>query len=309
MGACVRRGAAAAIGLCVSVVTGGLVLGQDSPPTGPGGKQSQAGEARYDLRASYPFRLGEKVRVVDGARHEGLVNVLRRGKPLRVENRRGGYELRYTDEVQGVAPRGGVTRVLRTYERVKDWATGQEDRTPRSAVLDYTGEALSVTRKDADLSPVADRLLTSETKVPFSALDQMIPSLGPVPVGTRWTIPNDPAAQIFLLDPANLADGSVCSGVLHSVRTQKGVEQVRVVVTFDLRVKKIYDITFDEPATLACTLDLWSTANGAAPGASGTFTGSMKGEGSVEGAPEDVSVQLTVTVTGTIQQELLATTR
>jgi hypothetical protein len=301
-----RRGTAAAIGLCVSMVTGGLVLGQDSPRTGPA--QGQAGEARYDLRANYPFRLGEKVRVVDGARHEGLVNVLRRGKPLRVENRRGGYELRYTDEVQGVAPRGGVTRVLRTYERVKDWATGQEDRTPRTAVLDYTGEALSVTRK-GDLSPIADRLLTTETKVPFSAQDQMIPSLGPIPVGTRWTIPNGPAAQIFLLDPANLADGSVCTGVLHSVRTQKGVEQVRVVVTFDLRVKKIYDITFDEPATLACTLDLWSTANGAAPGSSGTFTGSMKGEGAVEGAPEDVSVQLTVTVTGTIQQELLATTR
>jgi hypothetical protein len=263
---------------------------------------------RFDLRASYPFRVGDRVRVVQGNRHEGLVNVLQRGKPLRVENRRGGFELRYVDEVLELSRSGQPIRVKRSYERVKDWATGQEDRRRRDVVLDYTGDKMQFQAQD-ELPEVAQELLEHSSQVPLSAYEHLIPPDGPVPVGHRWTIPNAPAAQIFLLDPEALAEGSVCTGQLASTRQQGQVLQTQVVLAFRLRFLRMFDIVFDAPAELECTLDIWDAAHGGAPTGAATTRGSLAAEGRVPNAPKDVTVKMDVTVTGTYQCELLDTAR
>jgi hypothetical protein len=263
---------------------------------------------RYDLRAQYPFRVGDRVRVVSGARHEALVNVLRRGKPLRVENRRSGFELRYVDEVQALQP--GDVRILRTYERVKDWGTGREDRQRRQVLLDYSGDHMSVERTDEELLPVARQLLDNAAQVPFSVYDHLIPDMGPIPIGHRWTIGNEPAAQLFLLDPAAIVpEGSACTGTLHSARALNGIVQTRLVFAYRLRFTRLFDITFDEPATLDVTQDGWQSANGAAPTEESTIRGTLTCAGRAQGAPADVTVQVELTTTGTHRVELLATTR
>ncbi len=293
---------AVALGLTTALAAA-LAGAQDAP-----GGRPPAG--RYDLRASYPYRVGDRVRVVHGTRHEGLATVMQRGKPLRVENKRGGFELRYTEEVQGLGPGGGVVRVLRTYERVKDWSTGQEDRRRRQVLLDYSGETMRFTAKE-ELPEVASDLLEGASKVPLSAYQHLFPTEHAVPVGHRWSIPNAPAAQIFRLDPAAiLEESSSCHGKLEATRQHEGAEQVRVVLTFGLKFTRLFDeITFDRPAELECTYDTWEAAHGAVPSVSGTVSGSIRGEGRVEGAPKDVTVDVNVTVTGTYQVELLTTAR
>lgn len=263
----------------------------------------------FDLRATYAYRAGDRVRIVTGSKHEGLANVLQRGKPVRVENKRGGYELRYVDEVLALHPGGGVVRVQRTYERVKDWATGQEERRPRRVLLDYSGEHMRFTAQD-EVPEAARELLESASKVPLSAFQHLFPADPVVTLGQRWTIPNAPAAQIFRLDPAAVVEaGSACSGRVDATRQRQGAEQVCLVFEFRLAFTRLFDITFDPPAELEVRFDMWESTDGAAPADSGTIRGTIKGTGRVPDAPKDITVQLQVTVTGTYQRELLSTAR
>ncbi|MCO5166713.1 MAG: hypothetical protein M9894_10150 [Planctomycetes bacterium] len=269
----------------------------------------EEGPRRFDLRTSYPFRQGDRVRIVQGSKHEGLANVLQRGKPVRVENKRGGFELRYVDEVQALGPGGGIMRVQRTYERVKDWATGQEERRPRRVVLDYSGEHMHYTPQD-ELPEAARELLEGAAKVPLSAFQHLYPEDLVVALGQKWTIPNAPAAQLFRLDPAAVVEArSTCRGTLDATRQHHGAEQVRLVFDFRLAFTRLYDLTFDPPAELEVRFEVWESVDGAAPTGTGTIRGSIKGTGRLEGAPKDLTVQLQVTVSGTYQQELLGTAR
>lgn len=287
-----RRSWAAGLAALAVTATATLVAAQEAP--------------RFDLRARYPYRVGDRLRVVTGARHEALVNVLRRGKPLRVENRRTGFELRYVDRIQSLQP----VRIVRTYERVKDWATGHEDRQRREVLLDYSGERMRVERRDEDLPEVAGKLLDRASQVPLSVYEHIVPDMGPVPVGHRWTIPSEPAAQMFLLDPAAIVpEGSLCTGTLQAIRTQDDMLQTRLGFGYRLRFTRMFDITFDTPATLEVTEDGWHSANGAAPTVDSTLRGSLSCTGRVENAPPDIAVQVEVTTTGSHKVELLATTR
>ncbi len=287
-------------------LTIGTVLGLLTPlAVGAARAQNDDGEAprpprRFDLRRSYVAKLGDRTACEATNKTEVLVTLKRQGAPIRVENKQQGHEMRFVDEVTGVTPDGGVTRIRRTYTYVKDFGNGVEDRRRRVVNLSWETGAFRF-EKESELHPTAEELLSQEEERPQGVYDALIPAR-PVPVGHRWKIPNAPAAQLFLFDPEDLVEArSRCGGQLHSLHPRRDVDVLRVVLHFDLTFARIseYGLDFtDRPLKLQCAFSIWDGYG--SPYTSTTFQGVTEGEAKYEreDIPKDVSCFIRVAVTG-----------
>ncbi len=274
--------------------------GRERETEEPAGEQRPE-ERRYDLRAGYLAKVGDRVACETSSKSEVLVTLSRRGQPLRVENKQQGFELRYVDEITRIAPGGGVRAIRRTYSYVKDFATGRVDRERRVVDLSWDGGEFEF-EKQGELHPRAEELLENEARRPQGIYDVMLPAR-PVPIGYRWKIPTDAAAHLFLMKPEDLAhDVSRAGGQLHSRHPRSDIDVLRIVLQFDLTLERISDFKLDfsrKPLRLRCAFSIWDAQG--SPYVSTTFKGVAEGEARYEdeSIPKDVSCTIRQVVTGT----------
>lgn len=287
------------------------IRSSDAPPAE---KPSAAPAPTYDPRVGYAWRLGDKRRMLTSVKGTSLVTFLRAGKPVHVENKTTGFEIRYLDTMAQLSPQGYVTRIDRTYERVKDWATGREERRPRTVTLDFTQPHVKVIRDEQDLDPIVADLLEGTEKQDQRDLARLFPNKELVEIGEEWEIPADAVTRLFLLGEEHLAaDDSRCVGRLAARRTVKGVEQVKLVLDLTLRMRRLWgdELTFDPPAEMHWTMECWSAARGEHPEEELTMKGSLEGTARLKGedVPPDVKVTVRTDCAGTIKSNLVAASR
>lgn len=270
---------------------------------------------RYDPRFGYAWRKGDKQRNLTSVKATHLITFMRGGKPVHVENKTSGFELRYVDEMAQLGPGGrGVVRIERTYERVKDWATGREERRPRTVTLDFSQPHVKVIRDEQELDPIVSDLLEDTEKRDQRDFAHLFPTKPVVEIGEEWEIPPQAVTRLWLLDEEHLnAEGSRCTGRLAARRTVKGVEQVKLVLELTLQMRKLWgdELQFDPPAEMAWTLEIWGAARGEHPEEEATMQGSLEGVAKLVGkdVPPDVKVQVRTTCQGTFKSNLVAASR
>lgn len=287
---------------------------QPSPGAEREKESAPAPAERYDPRGEYVWHKGDKRRMVQSMKAEHLVTFLQRGKPVHVENKTDGFELRILDHVTELAPGGWVRKIDRTYERVKDFATGKEERRPRTVTMDFGGERVKVIRDEEELPPIVAEQLESAEKRNLADFAYLFPEQATVEIGQEWEIPPAAVARLWLLDEEQLAAGeSSCTGRLAAKRTVKGVEQVKLVLHFRLRTKKLWgdSMEFDPPAQMDWVIEVWSAARGEHPDEECKLEGTLEGQARLksEKVPPDVKVQVKSTCAGTIKTSLVAATR
>lgn len=314
---------ARATGAAVLFFLAASAVAQDKPPP-PGsrkhgidpkaGPSSEKAPEKYDPRVGFAWRKGDKRRMVNAMKAEHLLTYYRGNQPVHVENRTDGFEIRYVDAVAAVTAHEGVTKIDRTYERVKDFATGREDRKPKTVSLDYTRPKMVWSKEETtDLHPLATELLDNASKRDMRDLAQLYPQEGEVEIGQEWEIPPDAIARLWLLDDLHLDDGH-CTGVLAARRTVRGVEQVKMVLTLRLRMRRLWDseLEFDPPAELETEMEVWSAAQGEHPDEEATMRGSISGRGKLPEsakAPKDARLEVKTTMKGEFKATLVAATR
>lgn len=291
-----------------------------APGSRKGGIDPKAGPSsdkppeKFDPRASFAWRKGDKRRMVNSMKAEHLLTYYRGNQPVRVENRTDGFEIRYVDEVAVITAHEGVTRINRTYERVKDFATGREDRQPKTVALDYSQPKMVWSKDDTtDLHPLATELLDNASKRDMRDLAHLFPREEKVEIGQEWDIPPDAIARLWLLGEEHL-DGGSCTGKLAARRTLRGVEQVKMVLSLSLKMRRLWDtgLEFDPPAELETEIEVWSAAQGEHPEEEAVVKGSISGRGKLPAeanAPKDMRLEVKTVMKGEIKASLVAATR
>lgn len=291
--------------------TGLIVLGALAAILVAPARGQQGGGKTYDLRGDYKYVAGDKVRVHERAHTHAKYALKAGAQTLQSVDQMEGYEQRYEEEVQAVDEQGNITRSVRTYLSVEDFATSEKldfAQRPIKVQLEKgeDGAFRFTPLEGATVPPALQQVLdqdagSKETEADDEGAQKLIMPEGQVAVGAQWTVTNENACRVFQLDPADLsAEGTKAEGRLEGAEATNDQTMLRVALAFDLRLTKYSGMECREPMTLHATLGLRMPEGAASPDGEATMEGSIRGTALIppdEGLPPGAILELDMTMT------------
>lgn len=284
----------------------GAALAQDAPKP----KQPPKPAKRYVLARMSAPTFGDRWRVLINMRSDNVVTLRKGRKPLRVDTKRDGHEVKWVDHLQG-SDNDGV-KLLRTYELTHDWGTGVVDKEPRKVWFRWDGDKLeSQAENEEELSDLAKRYVQNEKESAelekVGVYDHLFP-LQEVPVGHKWTIDPRAVGMIFNILPKDLElKKSRCFGHFTAVRWGKNKKRrfLRIRFDFRLKVKLLHGLTYRKGGVIKLEMSMWLPEGGRSGVVTSKITGSLDGEARSEEWPKGVTAKIETKIEGELREEPL----
>lgn len=297
----------------------GLALAKDDVPKKPPAEKAAKAKAnsaakpgeRFSLWRSDVPKVGHQARHAYNMKADLVLQYERRSKPLRVESIRLGHELEYMDEVRavdGMIP----TKVMRTYRLVHDWATGKADKEKKQVLLTWTPEGFKhIVQGEKKLSALADQYLGYEKEAKEQVMAGVFERLLPhskVPVGHRWTIPDEVGAAMAGIKVEQLdMKKTRCRGYFLSVRWGKTKKRryMRIAFRLKLYLKELGGFSFTAtPALLEVKSTFWMPADGKRGTLKAKYKGTIEGAGGThKDLPKGITAKVSGSWDGDVQDE------
>jgi hypothetical protein len=293
-------------------VRGLVVLGALAAIITVPARAQQGGDAKtYDLRGDYKYVAGDKVRVHERSRTRAQYALKAGAEVLQKVDQTDGYEQRYEEEVQAVDERGNITKSVRTYVSIEDFATAEKldfAQKPIKVQMDRAedGTYRFTAMEGATVPPALQQILdqdagSKESEAEDEGAQRLIMPEGQVAVGAQWTVTNENACQVFQLEPTDLAaEGTKAEGRLEAAEPAGDLTMLSVNLLFDLKLSKYSGMDCREPMALHATLALRMPAGAGSPDGEATMEGSIRGTAQIppdEGMPPGSILELDMTMT------------